>query len=218
MSGQVSILLRGLRGRQGEPNEAAVSLAASSVGLDGEKTYARKSPNPHRASLRMLEDIIRAMMVEFRRAVLPDEAFELWKMDVEIFGKDAFRQEDWLTLEPYWVVVDGRVAGCAAFVHDADFQEDLGEDGRNAAQAGTVYIQSTGLLRAYRGRGLGKQIKAWQIEYARRNGFLRMVTNCRESNAAMISINEKYGFRAIRTTPGYYEDGEATVVMELVLG
>ncbi len=44
-----------------------------------------------------------------------------------------------------------------------------------------------------------------------------MVTNCRESNAAMISINEKFGFKAIRNTPGYYEDGEATVVMELVL-
>jgi hypothetical protein len=45
-----------------------------------------------------------------------------------------------------------------------------------------------------------------------------MVTNCRESNARMISINEKFGFRAIRSTPGYYAYGEATVVMELVLG
>ena len=158
------------------------------------------------------------MVLEFRRAVLPEEALDLWKLDVEIFGKDAFAREDWLTLESYWVVVDRRVAGCAAFVHDADFQEDLGEDGGNAAQPGTVYIQSTGLLRAYRGLGLGNRIKAWQIEYARRNGFRRMVTNCRESNARMISINEKFGFRAIRSTPGYYEDGEATVVMELVLG
>ncbi len=33
----------------------------------------------------------------------------------------------------------------------------------------------------------------------------------------MIAINEKYGFKAIRSTPEYYEDGEATVVMELVL-
>jgi GNAT superfamily N-acetyltransferase len=157
------------------------------------------------------------MMLEFRRTVLPEEASELWKMDFAIFGKDAFRQEDWLSLESYWVVVDGRVAGCAAFIHDVEFQEDLREDGENDAQAGTVYIQSTGLLRAYRGQGLGKRIKEWQIEYARRNGFRRVVTNCRESNAAMISINEKFGFRAIRNTPGYYEDGEATVVMELVL-
>lgn len=157
------------------------------------------------------------MVLEFRRAVLPEEALNLWKLDVEIFGKDAFQQEDWLTLESYWVVVDGRVAGCAAFVHDADFQEDLREDGRSTAQSGTVYIQSTGLLRAYRGQGLGKRIKAWQIEYAKRNGFRRMVTNCRESNVPMISINEKFGFRAIRSTPEYYEDGEATVVMELLL-
>jgi ribosomal protein S18 acetylase RimI-like enzyme len=157
------------------------------------------------------------MGLEFRRAVLPEDGAELWKLDVEIFGRDAFEEELWLSLESYWIVVDGRVAGCAAFIHDVEFQEDLLGDGENAAQRGTVYIQSTGLLRAYRGRGLGKRIKEWEIEYARRNGFRRMLTNCRESNAAMISINEKYGFRAIRSTPGYYEDGEATVVMELDL-
>jgi ribosomal protein S18 acetylase RimI-like enzyme len=157
------------------------------------------------------------MVLEFRKAVLPEEGTELWKLDVEIFGDDAFEEELWLRLESYWIVVDGRVAGCAAFIPDVEFQEDLRGDGENAAQRGTVYIQSTGLLRAYRGRGLGKRIKEWEIEYARRNGFRRIVTNCRESNARMIAINEKYGFRAIRSTPGYYEDGEATVVMELVL-
>ncbi len=157
------------------------------------------------------------MVLEFRRAVLPWEAADLWKLDLEIFGKDAFDEELWLRLESYWIVVDGQLAGCAAFIHDVEFEEDLRGDGESAAQSGTVYIQSTGLLRAYRGQGLGKRIKAWEIEYARRNGFRRMVTNCRESNAAMIAINEKYGFRAIRSTPEYYEDGEATVVMELVL-
>ena len=157
------------------------------------------------------------MMLEFRRAVLPEDGAELWKLDVEIFGVDAFTLEDWLSLESYWIVVDGQVAGCAAFIPDVEFQEDLRGEGENAAQRGTVYIQSTGLLWEYRGRGLGKRIKEWEIEYAKRNGFHRILTNCRESNAAMIAINEKYGFRAIRSTPGYYEDGEATAVMELVL-
>jgi len=60
-------------------------------------------------------------------------------------------------------------------------------------------------------------VKEWEIDCARRNGFGRMVTNCRESNAAMITINERFGFRAIRKTAGYYADGEATVVMELTL-
>jgi ribosomal protein S18 acetylase RimI-like enzyme len=160
--------------------------------------------------------MILGMALEFRKA-LPREAAELWKLDLEIFGVDAFAPEDWLSLESYWIVVDGRVAGCAAFIPDVEFGEDVG-DGENVAQRGTLYIQSTGLRREYRGRGLGKQVKEWQIEYARRNGFGRMVTNCRESNAAMIAINEKYGFRVIRKTDGYYADGEATVVMELVLG
>jgi GNAT superfamily N-acetyltransferase len=157
------------------------------------------------------------MLLEFRRAVLPEEAPDLWKLDVAIFGKDAFQPEDWLSLESYWIVVDGQVAGCAAFIRDVEFQEDLREDERNAARPGTVYIQSTGLLPEYRGRGLGTRIKAWQIEYAKRNGFRRMLTNCRESNAVMIAVNKKFGFRPIRSTPGYYEDGEATVVMELLL-
>jgi ribosomal protein S18 acetylase RimI-like enzyme len=160
--------------------------------------------------------MILGMALEFRKA-LPQEAAELWKLDLEIFGVDAFAPEDWLSLESYWIVVDGQVAGCAAFIPDVEFGEDVG-DGENVAQRGTLYIQSTGLRREYRGLGLGKQVKEWQIEYARRNGFGRMVTNCRESNAAMIAINEKYGFRAIRKTDGYYADGEATVVMELVLG
>jgi hypothetical protein len=33
----------------------------------------------------------------------------------------------------------------------------------------------------------------------------------------MIAINERFGFRAIRKTEGYYADGEATVVMELLV-
>ncbi len=41
------------------------------------------------------------MVLEFRRAVVREEGAELWKLDVEIFGKDAFAPEDWLSLESY---------------------------------------------------------------------------------------------------------------------
>jgi GNAT superfamily N-acetyltransferase len=157
------------------------------------------------------------MELEFRKATLPEDAAELWELDVEIFGVDAFAPEDWLSLESYWILVDGRIAGCAAFIPDVEFGEDLLGDGENVAQRGTLYIQSTGLRREYRGQGLGTRVKEWEIDCARRNGFGRMVTNCRESNAAMITINERFGFRAIRKTAGYYADGEATVVMELTL-
>ena len=157
------------------------------------------------------------MLLEFRQALLPQDAPALWALDVAIFGQDAFDQSLWFVLDSHWIIVGGQVAGCAAFIPDADFQEDLRDDGENAPQPGTLYIQSTGLLPEFRGRGLGPRIKAWEIEYARQNGFRRMVTNCRQSNTRMISINEKFGFRPVRTTPNYYEDGEATVVLELLL-
>ena len=157
------------------------------------------------------------MALEFRRTVLPEETADLWKMDMEIFGMDAFTPEDWAELESYWIVMDGQKAGSVAFIRDVEFGEDLLGYGENVPRRGTLYIQSTGLLAGYRGQGLGGRVKEWQIDFARRNGFGRVITNCRESNAPMISINEKYGFREIRRTPGYYADGEATVVMELVL-
>jgi ribosomal protein S18 acetylase RimI-like enzyme len=158
------------------------------------------------------------MRIEFRKAELPDDAVALWEMDQEIFGVDAFELAHWVMLESYWILVDGERAGCAAFIHDVDFAEDLREDDENTPEQGTLYIQSTGLLEKYRGRGVGSRVKQWQIEYAREKGFKRVVTNCRESNTRMIEINRRFGFQAIRTTPRYYGDGEATVVMELSLG
>jgi len=155
--------------------------------------------------------------LEFRQATLPQDAPALWTLDVAIFGKDAFDLPLWMILDSYWILADGQVAGCAAFIPNSDFQEDLSDAAENTPQPGTLYIQSTGLLSEFRGRGLGHRIKAWQIDYAKRNGFRRVVTNCRQSNTRMISINEKFGFRQIRTTPNYYEDGEATVVLELFL-
>ena len=157
------------------------------------------------------------MKIEFRKAELPEDAVALWEMDQQIFAEDAFDLAHWLMLESYWILADGERAGCAAFIHDVDFAEDLRDDDENNPQQGTLYIQSTGLLERFRGHGIGSRVKEWQIQYAEQHGFRRIVTNCRESNSRMIEINRRFGFQPIRTTPGYYGDGEATVVMELRL-
>jgi ribosomal protein S18 acetylase RimI-like enzyme len=44
------------------------------------------------------------------------------------------------------------------------------------------------------------------------------VTHTRKSNTAMIALNERFGFRIVRITPGYYEEpAEEAVFMELKL-
>jgi ribosomal protein S18 acetylase RimI-like enzyme len=159
------------------------------------------------------------MRVEIRKANLPEEASKLRTTDLQIFGKvEAFEEDYWAELEAYWILVDGNLAGCTAFRPDVDFQDDLRPDEPDVPQMGTLYIETTGILPDYRGKGLGTRVKDWQIGYAREGGFKRIVTNCRESNSQMISLNAKRGFKLIRTTPGYYEEpAEATVVMELLM-
>ena len=116
------------------------------------------------------------------------------------------------------MVVDGIRVGCCAFERHVDFQGDIREDEVNPAMAGSLYISTTDILPKYQGSGFGRLMKCWEIAFARHNGFRRIVTNTRKANIAMIELNKKFGFRTIRTTPGYYpHPTDATVVMELRL-
>ncbi len=108
-------------------------------------------------------------------------------------------------------MVDGVKAGCCAFETHVDFAED----GDIVPAAGVLYIATTGILPRYQGQGLGAVLKSWQVAYARRHGFQRMVTSSRASNAAMIALNGRFGFQIARRIEGYYTDPlEAAVVME----
>ena len=143
------------------------------------------------------------MRLEFVAAVLPRELDALMQFDARVFRKpDRFDKAYWRVCSSYWMVVDGVRAGCCAF----------------EVLPGGLYISTTGLLPQYQGKGLGSVLKRWQIEYARRKGFERVVTNTRKSNTRMIDLNHKFGFRITRIEPGYYaRPREATVVMELDL-
>ena len=159
------------------------------------------------------------MRTEFRKAVLPQELRSLEAFDRKVFREaDWFPADYWRMCESYWLLVDDMKAGCCAFQKHVDFQEDLRGDGFNPSLRGTLYISTTGILPKFQGQGFGQLLKAWQIAYARRHGFTRIVTNTRKRNRSMIALNRKFGFRTVRTAPRYYSDPtDAAVVMELVL-
>jgi ribosomal protein S18 acetylase RimI-like enzyme len=74
-------------------------------------------------------------------------------------------------------------------------------------------------LPKHQGAGLGRLLKSWEVAYARYHGFHRIVTNTRKCNARMIALNRAFGFRILRTSPGYYSGPtDSTVVMELRVG
>ncbi len=134
------------------------------------------------------------------------------------YPADWFDRDYWEACDPWWMIVDNRKVGCCAFEPHVDFQEDRREDGKNPRRQASLYIVTTGILPRFRGLGFGELLKCWQVSYARRHGFTRMITNIRESNRPMIELNKKFRFKVLRTTPDYYENPrEPTVVMELRL-
>lgn len=158
------------------------------------------------------------MHTEFRRALIPNEIPQLLAFDQKVFAKaDWFSREEWKIYESWWMLVGRRKVGCCAFLHNADFREDISTV--HAPLRGSLYISTTGILTGFQKMGFGAMLKSWQISYARFHRFDRIVTNTRKSNAAMIGLNRRFNFKILRTTPDYYRDPrEPTVVMELRLG
>ncbi|HWZ42609.1 MAG TPA: GNAT family N-acetyltransferase [Candidatus Saccharimonadales bacterium] len=150
------------------------------------------------------------MSLEFRKVRIPEELPALCEFDRRTFHEypaDLFSVETWEHLESWWLIADGEIVGCSAFLLHVDFDD--------TRSPGTLHIMTTGVLPEYRNRGYGKAQKEWQIEYAREHGFKRIVTNSRQSNTRMIALNQKYGFKIKGLDPEYYSDPlEAAVVME----
>jgi ribosomal protein S18 acetylase RimI-like enzyme len=156
------------------------------------------------------------MKTEFTKAILPQDLARLVAFDHKVFRKaDWFPRAAWAGYESYWMIVDGVAVGCCAFQHHVDFQES--EENDNPPLRGSLYISTTGILPRFKGKGFGQLLKSWQIAYARRHGFTRVVTNHRASNYKIIELNKKFGFKIVRRPKAhYYEDPpEPTVVMEL---
>ena len=146
------------------------------------------------------------MKTEFRRALLPAELKALVAFDRKVFlAPDCFDPEYWLACDAWWLLVSGRKIGCCAFE-------------RPRPKARTLYIATTAILPGNRGLGYGRLMKAWQIVYANAHGYRRLTTHTRKSNRAMIALNRAFGFKLVKTVPGYYINPvEPGVFMELRL-
>lgn len=144
------------------------------------------------------------MELQFVKADVSAELRRLREFDRKVFPEaDLFPASYWRECEVYWLVVEGKRVGCCAVQAEGE---------------GDLYIASTGVLPEWQGKGMGPLMKAWQVAYARRGGFRRILTETRESNARMIALNKQFGFRVRKRVKGYYLDPvETAVVMELVL-
>jgi GNAT superfamily N-acetyltransferase len=65
-----------------------------------------------------------------------------------------------------------------------------------------LYNSFTGVRRAYRGRGLAQAMKVKAAEYARARGATAIRTHNDSTNAPMLAVNRKLGYRP---EPGYFK-------------
>jgi len=144
--------------------------------------------------------------LDFRKAIIPDEIDALCEFDSRSFADhpaDIFSKDDWKKYESYWMIVDGKKAGCAAF--DETNRDEL-------------WVASTAILPEYRRQGLGRRFKRWQIDYAKSHGFARLGTVMRPSNTAINELNKEFGFKLRKMRPKLYSDPpEDGIEMELLL-
>lgn len=117
--------------------------------------------------------------------------------------------EDWLSSAAYWMLVEKEKAGCCGLQDNIDYNDK--------PKKGNLYIASIAIAAKWRGRRLGTRFTKWQIDYARKRRFLSIVTNTRESNAAMIRIYQKLSFKERPVTDYYDEPRERMVIFDLVL-
>jgi GNAT superfamily N-acetyltransferase len=81
----------------------------------------------------------------------------------------------------FGVVVDGRVASLSLI--------------RASLEAARAFSMFTGTLRPYRGRGLALAVKLASIRWAAANGITQLVTTNDETNAPMLAVNRRLGYR-----------------------
>ena len=94
------------------------------------------------------------------------------------------------SLDAYFVaVVDGR------FVGQSLAWRARAED--------VLDIKVTGVLPAYRRRGIARALKLRLHAYARAQGFTEMHTRTTRENRAMVALNDSLGYVIVESSPGY---------------
>ncbi len=147
--------------------------------------------------------------VTLRPLAWPDLA-QLARLEVELFGDDAWSEATWwaeLAERPrrdYVVAVDPAeaVVGYAGL--------DLGGD--------VADVMTIAVTPATRGTGLGDLLLAALLDRAATHGAEAVMLEVRADNAPALRLYERHGFDRLFVRPRYYQPGDVdAVVMRLLL-
>ncbi|HQE25183.1 MAG TPA: ribosomal protein S18-alanine N-acetyltransferase [Candidatus Atribacteria bacterium] len=81
---------------------------------------------------------------------------------------------------------------------------------------GEGHITTFAIHPAYRGKGFGKKLFSYVLDYARNEGCREVLLEVRPSNVKAQNLYRKFGFQVIGVRKHYYADGEDALVMKKV--
>ena len=153
--------------------------------------------------------------LHIRRVSTQREHELLVDMDRRMFRpSDMFGIKDFQQGLCWLIVCNGEPAGSIVMLPDIDLDSEAHE----IVMPKSLYIASTGILPAWQRHRLGSIAKAFELSYAKTHGFTTMVTMCRSRNAAMLRINERFGFVPRHCVPDVYDQPrDDAVVLELLV-
>ncbi len=118
-------------------------------------------------------------------------------------------------MRSFWITYGSRRIGAMSLMHHRTYSVDQYTFAEHCH--GSLYLTSTGITVANQRKGIGAILKAWQIAYARRLRFGKIVTHARVSNIASINLNVKFGFTAVGLLRKYYGETEDAVLLEFLV-
>jgi GNAT superfamily N-acetyltransferase len=164
------------------------------------------SVDPNTVDLSPLDDLPRSLRIVPLRDVPPEEIFEVdlaTTADVPLTDSlNDIRFEEWLenqfrkptlTLDGSFAAIEGgRVASITMLTADLDSRR--------------AFNESTGTMLHASGRGLATAVKLASLRWAAANGITAVWTTNDESNAAMLAVNDRLGYRPSARRVEYARD------------
>lgn len=166
--------------------ESVLDVAAFDGAVpDGVDLRAVSATDPHDAH---------AIDLEATRDMPTTEPFEELPYDE---WEEHVLQHPLFTPEGSFVaLVDGVAAAVSLIIAD-----------RESGRATSMF---TGTLASYRGRGLARAVKLASIEWLVANGITQLVTTNDETNAPMLAVNRRLGFRPAGRRVDYLRGGTSS--------
>lgn len=170
-----------------------------------ETSFEPEYITPPNAIANIKDPVIELPRVEIRKGSINDVE-TLAKLEEELFSREkwsreaieeAIKREDFIF---FVILYNGDMAG-ASYLSLPHFKDDATE------------IMSVGIFKKYQGRGYGKKLFNYSVNYLFENGYKLVHLHVRSQNIRAINMYKAAGFDEIHRIPSFYFNPTDTAVV-----